>query len=292
MCAHAERPMLDVWYDHIVVDDERASAGAAEYAAALDAFERRARSRTSLQALRKLTVVEDGHRRFRSDPPVLHSLHDLPPSAFPDDLEEAAEEALATYTASLADNRRWLAERYTSVDFALKVVGVGSVGTRCLIALLEGRDEHDPLILQAKEANASVLEEHLGPSRYDHHGRRVVEGQRMIQAESDIFIGWTTSRYGRDYYVRQLRDWKGTAPVNGVTASLLGFYADLCGRTLARGHARSGDPIAIAAYLGAGDSIDRAITAFAESYAAQVVEDHAAFDAAIRDGRLSAGAGA
>jgi uncharacterized protein (DUF2252 family) len=288
MADHAERGVLDNWYDHIVVDDERAEAGSAEYVKALERFERRARSHTSLQALNKLTVIEDGRRRFRNDPPVLQPLSKLLPELGPDELEATASEALARYPSTLTDNRRWLVEQYRPVDYALKVVGVGSVGTRCVVALLEGRDEHDPLILQAKEANASVLEEHLGPSPYDHHGRRVVEGQRMIQAESDIFIGWTTTRFDRHYYVRQLRDWKGSVPLDTARPPGVRFYASVCGRALARAHARSGDAVAIASYLGKGDGIDRAITAFAMSYAAQVTEDHAAFEGAIRDGRLEA----
>jgi uncharacterized protein (DUF2252 family) len=288
MADYASRGLLDTWYEHVVVDDQRGGVKTPEFAAAFDEFERRARAHTSLQALKKLTYVEGGRRRFRSDPPVLQPLRDLPVGFDSDELEATVADAMARYPTTLSDNRRSLVERYRLVDYALKVVGVGSVGTRCVVALLEGRNEGDPLFLQAKEATESVLEEHLGPSPYDHHGRRVVEGQRMIQAESDIFIGWTTTRDDRHYYVRQLRDWKGSVPLETARPAGARFYAKLCGRTLARGHARSGDPVAIAAYLGKGSGMDRAITAFAQSYAVQVAEDHAAFETAIRDGRLSA----
>jgi uncharacterized protein (DUF2252 family) len=287
MADYAGRGLLDVWYEHVLVDDQRRGVKTPEFAAAFKEFERRARGHTSLQALDKLTYVEDGRRRFRSDPPVLQPIRDLPDEFAPDELEALVTDAMERYPATLSDNRRSLVDRYRLVDYALKVVGVGSVGTRCLVALLEGRDEGDPLFLQAKEATESVLEEHLGPSPYDHHGRRVVEGQRMIQAESDIFIGWTTTTQDRHYYVRQLRDWKGSVPLETARPAGARFYAKVCGRTLARGHARSGDPVAIAAYLGSGDGMDRAITAYAEAYAAQVTEDHAEFEAAIHDGRLS-----
>lgn len=193
------------------------------------------------------------------------------------------------FKSSIDDSRRAVLDRHRVVDIGLKVVGVGSVGTRCLIILLEGRDRRDPLFLQVKEASRSVLEDHLPPSRYDNHGRRVVEGQRLIQAQSDIFLGWTAgaSRRGQhDFYVRQLRDWKGSADIEAQSPTSLGHYAELCGHTLARGHARSGDAVAISAYAGKGDRLDRAVTAFAERYAAQNLEDFVRFRAALVDGRL------
>ncbi len=196
--------------------------------------------------------------------------------------------ALEDYKGTLSDERRWLLDQYTPVDIGIKVVGVGSVGTRCSIILLQGRDEQDPLFLQAKEAEASVLEEHLGPSPYENSGRRVVEGQRMSQAQSDIFLGWTEGMEGRQFYVRQLRDWKGSVETEGGTPRQMRFYARLCGQTLARGHARSGDPIAIAAYTGKGTVLDDALADFSEAYAAQNMEDYERFQAAIESGRLEA----
>ena len=195
------------------------------------------------------------------------------------------ENQFAAYAATLQDDRRQLLGRFTINDVARKVVGVGSVGTRAWIALLTGRDAGDPLFLQVKEATRSVLEDHLPASRYANPGERVVQGQRLMQPASDIFLGWT-SVGGRDYYLRQLRDWKGSVDIEKADAEVLGFYASMCGRTLARGHARSGDPVAIAAYLGASDRFTGALTAFAERYAAQNAEDYAAFEQAIADGRI------
>jgi uncharacterized protein (DUF2252 family) len=255
----------------------------------LQRFERRARSKDSRQAVGKLTETVDGRRQIRHDPPVLYPLRALPFDYGPDVLEGAALEALETYKSTLNADRHWLLDRYRLVDIGLKVVGVGSVGTRCIILLLQGRDEADSFFLQAKEAQASVLEAHLGDSPYQNNGRRVVEGQRLAQAQSDIFLGWTEGRIeGRHFYVRQLRDWKGSVEIDGGTPDQLRFYADLCGRILARGHARSGDAASIAAYAGRSDRLDRAITAFAEAYAAQNLEDFAHFRDAIDSGRLEA----
>ena len=179
-----------------------------------------------------------------------------------------------------------LLSRFTMVDVALKVVGVGSVGTRCWVMLLEGRDDQDPLFLQLKEAVPSVLEDHLRPSEYSHQGRRVVEGQRLIQAQTDVFLGWTTGRNAKQYYVRQLRDWKGSANVDQGTALEASFYANLCARTLARGHARSGDAVAISAYAGVSSKLDDAIAEFSMRYASQNLRDYAAFTQAIAEGVL------
>ena len=287
MAGHAKQGFLDVWYEHVGVDEVRLEVGdQADLQSRVEKFERKARSKTSMQALKKMTVEVDGQRRIRADPPVLYPLRELPDDQDPDVLEAIVVEALERYKETLPDDRRWILERYHPVDFGLKVVGVGSVGTRCVIILMEGRSGDDPLFLQAKEANASVLEEHLGPSSYESHGRRVVEGQRMIQAESDIFLGWTVGREGRAYYLRQLRDWKGSVDLETAAPDGLQFYAGLCGRTLARGHARSGDPVAIASYIGTSDRFAKAITTFAERYAAQNAEDFAKFEQAIADGRL------
>lgn len=278
---------LDLWYEDVDVDRLSGHELWSDEATRrrLARFDRKARSRDSLQALRRLTVEVDGRFRIRSDPPVLLPLAEIP-ERDPDRLWELALGVFDRYRGSLPDHRRVVLDRFSPVDVGVKVVGVGSVGTHCFVMLLEGRDRDDPLFLQIKEATASVLEEHLGPSTYDHAGRRVVEGQRLIQAASDIFLGWTASDEGRTYHVRQLRDWKGSVDVGSASPEVLHRYASLCGWTLARGHARTGDPIAIAAYLGTSCRMDRAVTAFAETYAAQNARDHAAFLAAVADGRL------
>ena len=288
MAEFADMGFVDLWYDHVSVRDLQADgyADPKEFAKRLDRFERRAQGKTSLQALRKLAVSVDGRYQIRSDPPVLFPLRELPGNEDAAALEAVAYEAFDSYRETLNDDRRWLLERYRPVDIGVKVVGVGSVGTRCLIILLEGRDEGDPLFLQAKETGPSVLEDHLDPSPYDNAGRRVVEGQRMVQAQSDLFLGWTESSAGHQFYIRQLRDWKGSVEVEEGTPNQMRFYAQLCGRTLARGHARSGDAVAIRAYAGKGDTLDRAIGEFAETYATQNQADYGQFMAAIETGRL------
>jgi uncharacterized protein (DUF2252 family) len=204
-------------------------------------------------------------------------------------VEGAVREPFRGYRAGLREDQRQLLERFELVDVARKVVGVGSVGTRAYIVLLQGRDQHDPLFLQVKEATASVLEGPLPKSRHRQHGQRVVAGQRMMQAASDIFLGWTKGAdRSRHYYWRQLRDMKGSVEVETMAPVALGFYAGICGWTLARAHARSGDPVAIAAYLGRSDQFDRSITDFAQRYADQNELDHEAFVKAIRSGRLEA----
>jgi uncharacterized protein (DUF2252 family) len=287
MARFAEMRVLDLWYDRldaaaVTATVDAATTGNAERVAR---FEARARNRNSLQALRKLTIEVGGRRQIRHDPPILLRLRDVPELASAD-LERAAFEVLDHYATSLPDDKRHLYEHFRPIDIALKVVGVGSVGTRCLIVLFEGRDRDDPLFLQVKEAGASVLEAHLPASPYHHHGRRVVEGQRLIQAASDIFLGWTTGPAGRHFYVRQLRDWKGSVDVSRMDPDRLTTYGRLCGATLARGHARTGDPVAIAAYLGTGSSFPRAVARFAEAYAELNRLDYEAFLAAIEDGHL------
>ena len=207
----------------------------------------------------------------------------------PEQLQHVIHQQLRAYRATLQPDRRALLERFEIVDVARKVVGVGSVGTRAFIVLLQGRDQEDPLFLQVKEATSSVLEDHLPKSRFKQPGERVVQGQRMMQAASDIYLGWTKgAEAGRYLYWRQLRDMKGSALVENLKPFALEFYARQCGWTLARAHARSGDPIAIAAYLGKGDGFDRSITDFSERYADQNDQDFQAFSEAIRSGRLEA----
>jgi len=206
----------------------------------------------------------------------------------PDAIADAAIATFEAYADTLHDDTRSVLERFRPLDIGIKVVGVGSVGTRCLVLLMEGHPRDDPLFLQIKEATTSVYEEFLEPSPYDHHGRRVVEGQRLAQSVNDIFLGWTTGPEGRHFYVRQLRDWKFSVDLATVPVDELRNYAALCAWTLARGHARSGDAVAIDAYVGPNDRLDRAISAFAQDYADLNAKDYEAFRAAVHDGRLEA----
>jgi uncharacterized protein (DUF2252 family) len=288
MADYAQRDVMDLWYDHLTIDSVMNFAGISkgEMTLRLQRFETKAKSRTSLQALKKLTTTESGSLKIRSQPPLLVPLNEMPGDIDPDTVRQVVHTAYQHYLASTDDHIQLLLSRFTVVDVAFKVVGVGSVGTRCWIMLLLGRDEDDPLFLQIKEAVPSVLEKYLQPSEYSHHGRRVVEGQRLIQAQTDIFLGWTTGMEDRQFYVRQLRDWKGSANLEQGTPRQLHFYADLCGRTLARGHARSGDPVAISAYMGSSARIDDAIAEFSVRYAKQNLADYQRFQAAISDGTL------
>ncbi|HEX6876378.1 MAG TPA: DUF2252 domain-containing protein, partial [Nocardioidaceae bacterium] len=309
----AKMRTLEVWYAHLSEDEltratgEALSAlaggtgkGSKGMAAAKEAkklqkrFEkniRKAHSRDSLQALSKLTEVVDGRTRIASAPPVvvpareLHATYGIDP----EQLEGAILHAFSEYRRSLQPDRRRLLEKFEIVDWARKVVGVGSVGTRAFVALLEGRDHGDPLFLQIKEATSSVLEGPLPKSRYQQAGARVVQGQRLMQATSDIFLGWSRgAEAGRSFYWRQLRDMKGSALVELMPPEALAFYGRLCGWTMARAHARSGDPVAIAAYLGTDDAFDRSITNFSQRYAEQNERDFAAFTEAIRTSRIDA----
>jgi uncharacterized protein (DUF2252 family) len=251
----------------------------------------KAHTRDSVQALSKLGELVDGQYRIVSQPPVIVPARDLAAtfSLSPEEVMPVIHEQFRQYRASLQEDRRRLLEQFEIVDAARKVVGVGSVGTRAFIVLLQGRDAQDPLFLQIKEATASVLEDHLGESRYEQHGERVVQGQRMMQASSDIYLGWTKGLdVNRHYYWRQLRDMKGSALVELMTPLGLTFYGRICGWTLARAHARSGDPVAIDAYLGASDAFDKSITDFCERYADQNERDYQDFVAAVRSGRLEA----
>ena len=237
----------------------------------------------------KLAEVVDGRYRIVSEPPVVIPARDLQTmyGYSADQLEDAVHEQFRAYRETLQEDRRELLARFEIVDVARKVVGVGSVGTRAFIVLLQGRDQHDPLFLQVKEATASVLEDHLPKSRFKEPGERVVQGQRMMQAASDIYLGWTKGvEDNRHLYWRQLRDMKGSALVETMTPIMLDFYAGLCGWTLARAHARSGDAVALAAYLGKSDKFDRAITDFSVRYADQNERDFKAFAKAIKSGRL------
>jgi uncharacterized protein (DUF2252 family) len=296
MRTFADMRILDVWYSRLDADEvvAKAASGSKRPSKAVERSRKmlqKARTKDSLQALSKLTEVVDGEHRIVSDPPVVVPARDLMAtySISPDAIGDVLRTLLRDYRASLSNDRRHLLERFELVDVARKVVGVGSVGTRAWIALLRGRDGEDPLFLQVKEASRSVLEDHLPKSRYRQPGERVVAGQRLMQAASDIFLGWTKGyEQDRFYYWRQLRDMKGSIDVESMAPAGMAFYADVCGWTLARAHARSGDPVAIASYLGGGDRFDRAMTDFAERYADQNERDYEAFCEAIRSGRLEA----
>ena len=254
----------------------------------------KAHTRDSLQALAKLGELVDGQYRIVSQPPIVVPARDLLAvyGLSAEQVAPAIRQQYRAYRATLQEDRRHLLERFQFVDLARKVVGVGSVGTRAFIVLLQGNDAQDPLFLQVKEATASVLEAYLPKSRYRQHGERVVHGQRMMQAASDIYLGWTKGLdVSRHFYWRQLRDMKGSAEVESMVPAALTFYAQTCGWTLARAHARSGDPIAIAAYLGADDTFDRSITDFSKRYADQNEHDYEQFVDAVRTGRLEARTG-
>ncbi|MEE4544780.1 DUF2252 domain-containing protein [Streptomyces sp. V4-01] len=255
----------------------------------------KARTRDSMQAYRKLTEVVEGRLRIAADPPLVTPMQDLLPGVERDLLERGIRELITRYGRTLPSDRQWLLEQYRVVDMARKVVGVGSVGTRCWIVLLLGRDDEDPLLLQAKEAGASVLAEHLGDEGRRSEGERVVRGQRLMQATTDIFLGWEhvegIDGVERDFYVRQLHDWKGIATPEVMVPAGMQAFGELCGATLARAHARSGDRIAIASYLGGGDIFDRALVEFAETYADQNEKDYKALVKAVDSGRVEARAG-
>ena len=295
MRSYADMGNLDVWYAHVDVEEFAELAARQATAKQVKRFEKnvaKARSKDSVRAFGKLTETVDGEPRIASDPPLIVPIEDVVPRAQRDRVEDYLRGVIHSYRRTLTADRRRLLERYRYVHAAHKVVGVGSVGTRAWIMLLLGRDQSDPLFLQFKQAEASVLEPFLGKSAHTSHGQRVVEGQRMMQATSDILLGWirTESFDGveRDFYVRQLWDAKGSALVEVMNAAAMTVYADLCGRTLARAHARSGDVIAIASYLGRGSSFDRAMASFAETYADQNERDYTAMMDAVASGRIEA----
>jgi uncharacterized protein (DUF2252 family) len=289
---------LDLWYARLDVAGIISQASDRTSQRRREAFERRvagARGKDHLRALSKLTRRVDGEARIVSRPPLVVAVEELYPHAQAADVEDQMRAIIRSYRRSLAPERRHLIEGYRYTHMARRVGGVGSVGTRCWIVLLTGRDGDDPLFLQVKEAGPSVLERHGGRSTQRNHGQRVVQGQRLMQVDGDIFLGWlrTSTADGpeRDFYVRQLWDWKVSADVELMDAERLTFYVTLCAWTLARAHARSGDRIAIAAYLGAGRAFDRALAEFAEAYADQNERDFAALEQAVRDGRVEAARG-
>jgi uncharacterized protein (DUF2252 family) len=284
---------LDLWYSRIEVDEIAALVAREETGKQRKRFERnlaKARSKDSLRALSKLTTAVDGEPRIVSDPPLIVPVEELVSGVEQVEFEEFVQGVIRSYRRTLSADRRRLLERFRYVHAAHKVVGVGSVGARAWIVLMLGRDENDPLFLQLKEAQASVLEPFLGKSAFAKHGQRVVEGQRLTQAASDIMLGWIQGTgldgVNRDFYVRQLWDGKGSALVELMNPRAMNLYAKLCGNTLAKAHARSGDAIAIASYLGAGDPFDRALASFAEAYADQNERDYAALEAAEAKGRI------
>ncbi|HEY6429218.1 MAG TPA: DUF2252 domain-containing protein [Acidimicrobiales bacterium] len=280
MAGYARMTNLDVWYsrfDATAVLEQWQKQVRGEVARRFNRAIEKAHAKNSLAAASKLARVVDGKFQINSDPPVLVPVTELASGMEAEELQQWLLERLLRYRRSLDPDRQHLLDGYDAVDFARKVVGVGSVGTRCFIALLFGRDEADPLVLQIKEAEASVLERFCGASRYANHGQRVVEGQRLLQPASDIFLGWFRTEgldgVERDYYVRQLWDWKLSAAVDTMMPAGMSLYAELCGATLAHGHARSGDRFAIASYLGSSDVFDRAIADFASAYADQNQRD-------------------
>ena len=290
---------LEVWYANVEVTkmfDELKALATKKQQARAQANVAKARTRDSMQAFAKLTHEVEGQRRIISDPPLIVPLEELiPAEAAARDFEGELRALIRSYRRTLETDRRELLEEFEYVHAARKVVGVGSVGTRAWILLLLGRDGQDPLFLQAKEAQESVLERYVGKSTYPNHGQRVVAGQRLMQAASDIFLGWqrVTGLDGqvRDFYLRQLRDWKGSADVDTMSAGLMTAYARICAATLARAHARSGDRIAIASYLGSSDVFDRAIADFSKAYADQNERDYQSLVDAVATGRLEAQTG-
>jgi uncharacterized protein (DUF2252 family) len=298
MRGFAAESHLAVWYERLNASELVGRFGGKLGAEGRILFARqlaKARRKTSLRAVKKLTERVDGELRFRSVPPLLVPFRELFTPA--DARHETAyvRELLDEYAAGLDADRRYLFETYRFVDMARKVVGVGSVGTRAWVFLLVGRDGTDPLVLQAKEAQASVLEPHLGASEYANHGERVVRGQRMSQAASDIFLSWQRSEgldgEERDFYVRQLWDWKASADLSALNEAGLRAYTRACGWSLARAHARSGDRLAIAAYLGAGSAFERAISVFSAAYADQTERDYERLADAVATGELTAESG-
>jgi uncharacterized protein (DUF2252 family) len=284
---------LDVWNSHLDVEallPQIQKVVGAKRTRNLEQNLAKAHTKDSMRALQKLTQLVDGEPRIVSNPPLVVPVSELFSEMEAGKLNNSIRRLLRQYRASLQNDRRVLVERFRFVEMARKVVGVGSVGTRAWILLMLGRDDQDPLFLQVKEADASVLESFVGASAFKNHGQRVVEGQRLMQASSDIFLGWITATgvdgVRRDFYVRQLWDWKASADIEGFSPKALRVYAQMCGWTLARAHARSGDRIAIAAYLGSAASFDKAVADFSEAYADQNRVDYEAFKAACDSGRL------
>jgi uncharacterized protein (DUF2252 family) len=300
-CARAYRTLmrtlatmreLDVWYARTVVDDAVEAGVDRTFARAIRETAAKAHTRDSLHALSKLTRIVDGRRRLASDPPLLIPIDELVGEAQARRYEQQMSVLIDEYRQSLDPSRRGLVGRFRFVGAARKVVGVGSVGTRAWVVLLLGRDDGDPLLMQVKEAEPSVLERHLGACGYANAAERVVQGERLMQASSDILLGWLhcvgPDDHEGDYYVRQLRDWKTSVTPESMTPQLLADYGQSCAHVLARAHARTGDRVAIAGYLGSGDVADIAFTRFAETYARQNERDFAALREAAASGRVTA----
>jgi uncharacterized protein (DUF2252 family) len=300
MAEYAAAPNLQVWYSHLdietefqkvqsQVDRKRAKAVEKDFA--------KARARDNVQAFTKLTDEANGEPRIVSNPPLIVPIEELLPKGISrEQVTEELTQLVRRYRGTLETDRRYLLEQFRFVHLARKVVGVGSVGTRAWIGLFLGRDNQDPLFLQMKEAQESVLERFVGKSAYPNHGQRVVAGQRLMQATSDIFLGWDRVSSGldgrsRDFYVRQLRDMKGSAEVESMIPSGMEIYARICAQTLARAHARSGDRIAIASYLGKGPVFDQAIVEFSAEYAEQNERDYELLQAAVKKGTIKAETG-
>ena len=292
MNALAAMRELDVWYAHTSVDERLEASVNPTVGRHIRRTAAKARTRDNLQANAKLTRVVDGRRRLASDPPLLVPIGELVGEAEARAHDEHMGNLIDAYMQSLDVGRRTLITRFTYSGMARKVVGVGSVGTRAWIVLLLGRDDKDPLLMQVKQAERSVLEDYLQTSAYSNSAERVVAGQRLMQATSDILLGWLRSvgpdAFAGDYYLRQLHDWKGSADVESMSPMELADYGQSCGEVLARAHSRSGDRIAIAAYLGNGDAVDRALVRFAESYADQNERDYAALREAVAGGVVAA----
>jgi uncharacterized protein (DUF2252 family) len=290
---------LDVWYSRLEVDELFAQVRTQVKKAQLKRAEKtvaKARTKDSITAFSKLTRMVDGEPQIVADPPLIERVENISGDMDPEAIVEGLHELLRRYRQSLQSDRRILLEEYRLVDLARKVVGVGSVGTRAWIALMIGRDETDPLFLQFKEAQSSVLEEFTAKSGYANHGERVVAGQHLMQASSDIFLGWLHVEAGidgvsRDFYGRQLKDWKGSFETEGALPQGMAIYGRTCGWTLARAHARSGDRIAIASYLGGGDAFDRAIADYSVAYADQNERDYDALKKAVQNGQVKAQTG-
>ena len=304
MAGFAEKTVLEVWYAHADEDALKARFEEAGRDRKLTAQQRKraartmakARTKDNLGALGRFAGGQDGRPEIVADPPLIVPIRELVEYGTDNaELQEQLQGMLDVYRSTLEPERRALLDQYRLVDFARKVVGVGSVGTRSWMALLLGDDVRDPLFLQAKEAGPSALEQFVGPSEYDNAGQRVVVGQRLMQAVSDIFLGWVRVKgldgRTRDFYLRQLRDWKGSAEIEVMVPAGMQAYGELCGWTLARAHARSGDRIAIAAYLGSGPAFDVALGEFAQAYADQNEDDYQALTDAIRSGRVVAETG-
>jgi uncharacterized protein (DUF2252 family) len=298
MNGFAAMPTIDVWYSHIDVDDLLAQVKSqlqpAEYKTLIRDLAK-ARNRDNEHTFSKLTQIVDGVPRIVSDPPLVVPLSELYAKLEADRILRILAEVNRGYLASLSNDRRHLLAGFQLIEGARKVVGIGSVGTRTWVMLLGGKDADDHLVLQAKETERSVLEQFVAPSEFQYQGERVVSGQRLMQATSDIFLGWNRVREPdgkeRDYYVRQLRDWKWSPDFSVLPVAALKVWGRLCGWTLARAHARSGDGVAIAAYLGQSDSFDRSMMSFAEAYADQNERDFATFQKAVRDRQIAAVAG-